>query len=107
LGGSFLGLYEQSLRAANRFETTIYKSRLAAEQVIQFLDGAGMPTTARGVRQEHVKAFLEDFLSRNKASTTAMAEGERWTRRPGSRRRRINLDTYRPRACSLRARGDA
>jgi site-specific recombinase XerD len=69
--GSYLRLYERSLRAANRAESTIYKYRLAAEQLIAFLNAAGMPTTANGVRREHIEAFLEDFLERNKASTTA------------------------------------
>ena len=66
-----LRLYERSLRAANRAESTIYKYLLAATQLIGFLKASGMPTTATGVRREHIEAFLVDFLTRNKASTTA------------------------------------
>jgi site-specific recombinase XerD len=68
---SSLRLYERSLRAANRAESTIYKYLLAATQLIEFLEASGMPTTAAGVRREHIEAFLVDFLSRKRASTTA------------------------------------
>jgi len=53
LAGS-LRLYERSLRAANRAETTIYKHLLAATQLIGFLTASGTPATAAGVHREHI-----------------------------------------------------
>jgi hypothetical protein len=43
--GSYLRLYERSLRAANHADTTIYKYRLAALQLIDFLTDAGCQPT--------------------------------------------------------------
>jgi site-specific recombinase XerD len=69
--GANLRLYERSLRAANRADTTIYKYLLAAHQLIEFLERAGMPTAAADVHREHVEAYLAAFLEDHKASTTA------------------------------------
>jgi site-specific recombinase XerD len=66
---SYLRLYERSLRAANRAETTVYKYGLAARQLIAFLTDAGMPTRADAVKREHVEAYIEAFLKDHKAST--------------------------------------
>jgi site-specific recombinase XerD len=68
---SFLRVYERHLRSTNRAETTIYKYLLAARQLIEFLDNAGMPTTTAGVHREHVEAFMEHSLAEAKASTAA------------------------------------
>jgi hypothetical protein len=57
LAGS-LRLFERSLKAANRAESTLYKYVLSATQLIDFLERAGMPTTATGVRREHIEAFV-------------------------------------------------
>jgi site-specific recombinase XerD len=70
LAGS-LRLYERSLRAANRADATIYKYLLASTQLIDFLEATGMPTTATGVRREHIEAYLVDLMGRSKASTAA------------------------------------
>jgi site-specific recombinase XerD len=66
---SFMRLYERHLRAANRAETTIYKYMLNARQLIDFLDAAGMPTTAGSVHREHVEAFIEHSLSETSPAT--------------------------------------
>jgi site-specific recombinase XerC len=66
---SYLRLYERSLRAANRADTTIYKYVLAARQLIDFLTAAGMPTRADAVKREHIEAYIESFLESHKAST--------------------------------------
>jgi site-specific recombinase XerD len=68
---SSLRLYERSLRAANRAESTVYKYLLAAQQLIEFLAASGMPATATGVRREHIEAFLVDVMRHHKASTAA------------------------------------
>jgi hypothetical protein len=71
--GSYLRLYERHLRAANRADATIYKYLLAVRQLIEFLDGAGMPTAAAAVHREHVEAFMEQSLAEAKASTRYQA----------------------------------
>jgi site-specific recombinase XerD len=68
--GSYLRLYERSLRAANRADSTVYKYLLAVHQLLDFLTDAGMPTKAVAVHREHVEAYLADFLEHHKASTT-------------------------------------
>jgi site-specific recombinase XerD len=64
-------LYERSLRAANRADSTIYKYLLASQQLIDFLTDAGMPTQAAAVKREHIEAYLAAFLDGHKASTAA------------------------------------
>ena len=68
---SYLRLYERSLRAGNRAETTIYKYLLSARQLIEYLTDAGMPTRAVDVHREHVEAFIEHSLTTVKASSAA------------------------------------
>jgi site-specific recombinase XerD len=68
---SYLRGFEKHLRALNRSPATIYKYLLAARQLIEFLEQAGMPTQATGVRREHVESFIEATLQKAKASTAA------------------------------------
>src|SRR5262245_24338456 len=71
--GSYLRRYVRSPRAANRADTTVYKYRLAVEQLIDFLTDAGMPTRADAVRGEHIEVYIEAFLQNHKPRPRTLA----------------------------------
>src|SRR4051794_36612633 len=60
-----------SLRAANKSPKTIRTYMDAAQQLQDFLAGAGMPTDAASVRREHVEAFIVHLTETRSASTAA------------------------------------
>src|SRR5437868_15546894 len=65
---SHLRGFQRHLRAGNRSPRTIEKYDLCARQLIEFLERAGMPTATTSVRREHVEAFIEDTLARDRKS---------------------------------------
>jgi len=50
--------FATSLRATNHAPATVAKYAEFIRQLIVFLDGRGMPTTATGVHREHIEAYL-------------------------------------------------
>ena len=59
------------LKARNVAPSTIASYQRCALNLITFLGERGMPTTATGVRREHVEAFLADLVDRLAAATVA------------------------------------
>ncbi len=68
---SYLRSWERSLKAANKAPRTIRTYRVAADQLADFLDARGMPTSVDVIAREHVEAYLEDVLGRCAAATAA------------------------------------
>src|ERR1700730_1551065 len=50
--------WELSLRAAGKSPKTIETYTEGVRQLIEHLEAKGMPTTATGVRREHIESFL-------------------------------------------------
>jgi site-specific recombinase XerD len=67
--------FATSLRATNHAPATVAKYAEFIRQLIAFLDGRGMPTTAAGVHREHVGAYLVEVGDERawKPSTTRTA----------------------------------
>jgi site-specific recombinase XerD len=59
------------LRARNIAATTISSYHTVGENLLRFLRAQGMPTTATGVKGEHLEAFLADLGDRVSPATTA------------------------------------
>lgn len=59
------------LKARNVAPSTIASYARCALNLIEFLAAHGMPTTATGVRREHVEAFLASIVDRLAAATVA------------------------------------
>ena len=67
-----LDSWARSLRARNRSPRTVQSYRESAQQLIDYLRRAGMPTTATRVTREHVESFLVDLQDRVKPSSVAV-----------------------------------
>jgi site-specific recombinase XerD len=59
------------LRARNVAPSTIASYLTVGDNLLAYLSAAGMPTTAAGVRREHLEAFLADLGDRLSAATVA------------------------------------
>jgi site-specific recombinase XerD len=64
-------LWEQSLKYQRSSPQTRRSYLTAVEQLLRYLEQLGMPTTARGLRREHVEAFLVDLGERRSPATVA------------------------------------
>jgi site-specific recombinase XerD len=69
---TLLPSWRRSLRAENKSPKTIESYLSSAEQLAAFLAERGMPTDVAGIRREHVEAWIEDILTRRKATTAAV-----------------------------------
>jgi len=67
---SLIPSWQKSLKAANRSPATLKNYRAAAEQLVEYLEGAGMPTDVAGVRREHIESFLVDLAERGSSPST-------------------------------------
>ncbi len=56
--------FARHLRAENKSPSTVTTYGKAVDQLIGFLARQGMPTTAAGIRREHVESFLIDLQER-------------------------------------------
>jgi hypothetical protein len=54
--------WQRPLRAKNRSSDTIKSCLRYGPALLAFLTANGMPTSAQGVRREHIEAFLPDLL---------------------------------------------
>lgn len=61
--------WRRHLRAQRASPATIATYATAARQLATFLAAQGMPTTAAGIRREHVEAWITDLLERWKPNT--------------------------------------
>ena len=68
---SVLPDWRTSLKARNVAPSTVASYERCALNLITFLAERGMPTTATGVRREHVEAFLASIVDRLAAATVA------------------------------------
>ena len=68
---TLLPSWGRSLRAENKSPRTVVAYTTGARQLLDFLRATGMPTEASAIRREHIEAFIEDVLSRHRASTAA------------------------------------
>lgn len=59
----------RSLRAQNKSPRTIESYGKGAEQLVEFLRSAGMPTEAAKVTREHVETFIEHLLATRSPAT--------------------------------------
>jgi site-specific recombinase XerD len=59
------------LKARNIAPSTIASYQRCAQNLLAFLVERGMPTTAAGVKREHLEAFLADMTDRLSAATVA------------------------------------
>jgi site-specific recombinase XerD len=59
------------LRARNVAPSTIASYQRAAQNLLGYLTGAGMPTAAGTIRREHLEAFLADMQGRLSPATVA------------------------------------
>lgn len=62
--------WQVSLRARGRQQSTIDSYRTVGEQLADYLDAEGLPTTAVGVRREHVEQYLAGMFDRGIAPAT-------------------------------------
>lgn len=69
--GGLLNDWRRHLRATNKAPSTIGSYLRCADNVLTHLIAQGMPTTASGVRREHIEAFLVDMLERCSPATAA------------------------------------
>jgi site-specific recombinase XerD len=69
---ALLPSWRRSLRAENKSPKTIESYLSSGEQLATFLAERGMPTEVAWIRCEHVEAWIEDILSRRKATTAAV-----------------------------------
>jgi len=67
LGASF----KRSLLAENKAQSTIDLYASAVERFAEYLERAGMPTSAEAIHREHVEAFIADLLERFKPATAS------------------------------------
>jgi site-specific recombinase XerD len=67
LGASF----KRSLLAENKAQSTIDVYASAVQRFADYLERAGMPTSAEAIRREHVEAFIADLLERFKPATAS------------------------------------
>jgi site-specific recombinase XerD len=63
--------WELSLKYQRSSPQTRRSYLTAVEQLVAYLEGHGMPTSAAGVRREHVEAFLVDLGERRRPATVA------------------------------------
>jgi site-specific recombinase XerD len=59
------------LRAANKAPRTIDTYLLAGEQLVDYLEGSGMPTRVDAIHREHVEAFIAHVLDGRSPATAA------------------------------------
>jgi site-specific recombinase XerD len=72
--GSLAGLipsWTLSLHAGRKSPKTVRTYLDAAEQLLAFLETAGMPTDVDSIRREHVEAFIVHLIDTRSASTAA------------------------------------
>lgn len=67
LGASF----KRSLLAENKAQSTIAVYTSAVTRFADFLEAAGMPTSAEAIHREHVEAFIAHLLERFKPATAS------------------------------------
>ncbi len=71
--GELVGLarsFQRQLRATNRSPRTVTTYLEAVNQLCRFLAEKGMPTTAAGVRREHVESFLVALADAGRSPAT-------------------------------------
>jgi hypothetical protein len=78
--GVHIGLWERSLRAANRSARTVQIYRESIRQLEGFLEASGLPTAPSALRREHIEAWIGDLLARCKPAHAGLPI--RQTRRP-------------------------
>jgi site-specific recombinase XerD len=61
--------FERSLRAGNKSPKTVQVYGEAANQLLKFLQEAGMPTEVSHIRREHVEAFIEKLVATRAPAT--------------------------------------
>jgi site-specific recombinase XerD len=66
-----LASFARHLRAGNRSPATIKTYSKAVTQLDAFLAAQGMPRAVGGIRREHVEAFIDDRLARQRPATAA------------------------------------
>jgi site-specific recombinase XerD len=64
--------WARHLRASNRSPRTVQSYVEAAEQLVSFLEQAGMPTSAADIHREHVEAYIQHVLDTFKPTTAAV-----------------------------------
>src|SRR5437879_13164620 len=62
--GVHIGLWERSLRAANRSAKTVQVYLESVRQLERFLDASSLPTATGALRREHIEAWIEELLGR-------------------------------------------
>jgi site-specific recombinase XerD len=66
---ALLPSWARSLRAENKSPRTVTAYLSGGQQLLNFLQASGMPTTVDAIRREHVEAFIEHVLENNRSST--------------------------------------
>ena len=69
--GTFAKSFARSLRASNRSENTVKIYSASIRFLEAYLVAQGMPTSAGGVRREHVESFLAQVLTTRAPATAA------------------------------------
>jgi site-specific recombinase XerD len=62
--------FRDHLQAENKAARTVESYVDSVRQLIEFLESAGMPLTASGIRREHVEAYLRDLGARGRSPAT-------------------------------------
>lgn len=67
-----LGLsFKRTLLAENKSARTVHIYMTSVNRFVDFLEGAGMPTAADGIRREHVEAFVAMLVETRAPNTAA------------------------------------
>jgi site-specific recombinase XerD len=70
--GVHIGLWERSLRAANRSAKTVQVYLESVRQLERFLEASSLPTAPAALHREHIEAWIGDLLSRCKPATASV-----------------------------------
>ena len=70
--GTHIGLWERSLRAANRSAKTVQIYLESVRQLERFLEASSLPMAPAALRREHIEAWIEDLLARCKPATASV-----------------------------------
>src|SRR5581483_10660490 len=70
--GVHIGLWERSLRAANRSAKTVQVYLESVRRQERFLQASSLPTAPGTLRREHIEVWIEDFPGRCKPATASV-----------------------------------
>src|SRR5258705_9477767 len=70
--GVHIGLWQRSLRAANRAAKAVQVYLESVRQLERFLEASSLPTAPGALRREHIEAWIEDLLARCKPATASV-----------------------------------